>query len=120
MDAGIADICVPSFVVDPLEKVAWLTLEGAAHRIQRRQTDSLGSTVLEYCDVGRRDAHPIGELLDTHLLTRKLHIDPTDNGHRSDNRIHLDLELRRSDEQASEDDDQQDDRESNHETEQLS
>src|SRR5699024_11370035 len=79
----------------------------------------LGATVLEYCDVGRRDAHPIGELPDAHLLSTEFHINATDDGHRTDNRIHLDLERGRSDEYASEDDDQQDDSETDHQTEQL-
>lgn len=54
IDAGIAGICAFSFVIDPLEQVARLALEDAAHRIQSRQADGLGATVLEYCDVGRR------------------------------------------------------------------
>lgn len=54
IDAGIAGICAFSFVIDPLKQVARLALEDAAHRIQSRQADGLGATVLEYCDVGWR------------------------------------------------------------------
>src|SRR5689334_14204639 len=68
---------------DPLQEVAGLALQHLAHRLQGGEAHCLRAAVLEHRDVGRREAHALGELPHAHLAPGQLDIDPYDDGHRS-------------------------------------
>src|SRR5690606_6351253 len=68
-------------VLHPLEQVAGLALEHAAHRIQRAEPHGLRTAVLEHRDVRGGEPDPFGELADAHLALGEFDVDAHDDRH---------------------------------------
>src|SRR5918912_3414647 len=71
----------PSVLGLPAKQVARLAVEHLAERGERREAHRLGAAVLEYRQVGGRDAYAVRELAHGHLPPGQHHVDVDGDRH---------------------------------------